>query len=190
MAAVSFVGDVSLASGFLLRSGGRAAVGSQKGAASLGNVDASGYFHGEIGELSSSLRLSHKRLGAIADRIDDAPELVHLLPEDKFARVARELGYDPTTTKALYNNGNIYLNRNRGQLILEDLAHEGTHALDFGPRGIFKNIRPGKLDPEQVFLHEYRAFMAEKLVTGRIPYGNRHGLIDHIIHEYKANPPK
>ena len=67
--------------------------------------------------------------------------------------------------------------------------HEGTHSLDFSPKGIFRGIDPGLQMPEDVFMREYRAYMAEKLVTGKIPFGSRENLIKHILKNYKANRP-
>ena len=176
------------------------AFGREGAAAAIGGIEeSSGSFQGKVEELTQALRSRGEALNAggraqlnrIADRVDMLNEVgnVHLLKGADFEARMLELGQNPRTTRALYKNGEIFLNRSRGSGLLEDLAHEGTHAVDFAPRGRFAGIDPGQMTPEQVFTREYRAFMAEHLVTGEIPQGSRQGLIDFILREYSANLP-
>jgi RHS repeat-associated protein len=167
---------------------------SSKGIASIGGLDSGGLFNGKPEELiamlreAGSSRLSKAQLSKIADRLELLADEIKILDDAVFE--AKVIGFGhPASTTALYKDGTIYLRKSRGQYLLEDLAHEGTHSLDFSPKGIFKGIDPRTMMPEEVFLREFRAYMAEKLVTGKIPFGSKEKLIEHIVKNYKANRP-
>jgi hypothetical protein len=95
-----------------------------------------------------------------------------------------------------YNGGGVYLRESRGNQILIDFVHEGTHALDHSMGGIFfektskwyaKDWR--NLTPQQVYKREIRAYRAEKLLDGIPHFDSREKLIDHIFYKYNAAEP-
>jgi hypothetical protein len=128
------------------------------------------------------------RLAKIADRVELLADEIKILDDADFEAAIKRFR-QPANTRALYKDGTIYLRQSRGEHLLEDLVHEGTHSLDFSPQGIFKGIEPHLMMPEDVFLREYRGYMAEKLITGKIPFGSKEKLIEHILKNYNANRP-
>jgi hypothetical protein len=161
---------------------------------SLGGLDAAGHYDGTPETLIAAIRDLGKspsqkaRLAKIADRLEIFAGDIKILDDATFEAEMTRFGQS-AKTRALYVEGTIYLRQSRGERLLEDLVHEGTHSLDFSPQGIFKGVDPKLMMPEDVFLREYRAYMAQKLVTGRIPFGSKEKLIEHILKNYKANRP-
>jgi RHS repeat-associated protein len=141
------------------------------GVPSLGSVTPSGYYEGTAEELFEALRsrrsaltsAGRRQVDEIADRVEllHGVEELHLCEEAEYEKYMIRFGEDPATTPAYYREGTIYLRRWRGQSILEDLAHEGRHAVDFSPTGIFRNQPIKTMTPEQVFLREYRGYMSQ-----------------------------
>ncbi len=167
--------------------------------ASIGDlVDDAGKFRGTVDDLIDSLKsrvsglnnAGQRQLNEIIARLEvlhDAGR-VHIRNDVAFDKLAQLAKLNPASTNAFYSRGGeIFLRNSRPGSILSDIVHEGRHAVDFAPGGIFAGQAFDAQHAGEIFLREYRAYMAQKLVTGLTPFGGRSGLIEHIETWYGGN---
>ena len=69
-------------------------------------------------------------------------------------------------------------------LLLEDLAHEGTHSVDLAPSGRFANRIAGEMKGEELFNMEWRAYNAQKLVNPDTQLKTLEEIRDFILRKY------
>jgi len=167
-------------------------------AASISHLVSGSEFTGGVADLTAALRQVQGHgsswLRRMSDRFDAMPDSVHLLDDPAFAEAAARHGV--RSAAGFYNGGAIFLKRSRGDMILRDFVHEGTHAMDFGVGGVFSKVG-GKhyapsiraMTPLQTFKLELRAFRAERLVDGVPAHGGGRSLIDYILKHYNAVEP-
>ena len=129
-------------------------------------------------------------LKKIANRFELAPELVRLLDDVDYDQLAKL--YRAAESNGFYRGAVVYLRRSAGNDIYKILAHEGTHALDFAPQGLFgrRGLTYDTLSPPQRFVAETRAFRSERLVQpGYYPHGSYNSLVRFILSRYDAALP-
>ena len=140
-------------------------------------------YNGGINRLLEGLSSRGSRhLDQIVNRISDVDNVTLCTPAE-FAEYAARHNMPSGTSAFISDSNHIYLNRARGyDQLLEDLAHEGTHSIDFGKGGLFEGRNAGTLVNEDLYISEFRAYQAQVLVNPNTTH-NSSALIEKFVTE-------
>ncbi len=165
------------------------------------NIDESGEYVGEVEDLIAAIRNIENNgpggtwLRKIADHIEETG-LCFLESDLAFDTRLISRGIDPDEIKTIQgitmDGGVIYLRRSRGENILRNFVHEGTHAIDLrtgvgifrkeGSKWYAKDI--DSMTGEQIFLREFRAYRNENFLGGTPRFQTKQELTEYILRNY------